>query len=112
MKASPLPGEVWTVDFGYDAKVRNALVISVADKNCRLALASVVQITTQFGNTPYEVTLPRVPWLREQSYCNAQTVQPVAWVEFQRKTGQFDARVLQEVRSAVALWLGIQPQAF
>jgi mRNA-degrading endonuclease toxin of MazEF toxin-antitoxin module len=47
-----------------------------------------------------------VPWLREQSYGNAQTVQPVAWIEFQRKVGQFDARVLQEVRRALVSWLG------
>jgi mRNA interferase MazF len=107
MKASPLPGEVWTVDFGYDGKVRSALVVSKPDPNCRLALASVVQVTAQFGGTPYEVTLPRVPWLREQSYCNAQTVQPVAWVEFQRKVGQFDGRVLKDVRTALGLWLAI-----
>jgi mRNA interferase MazF len=107
MKANPLPGEVWTVDFGYDGKVRNALVVSKVDANCRLAMASVVQITTQFAGTPYEVGLPRVPWLREQSYCNAQTVQPVAWVEFQRKTGQFDERVLKDVRTALEAWLGL-----
>ena len=87
MKASPLPGEVWRVDFGYDAKVRSALVVSQADPNCRLAIATVVQITGQYAGTPYEVTLPRVPWLREQSYCNAQSVQPVAWREFQQKLG-------------------------
>ncbi|HPC59313.1 MAG TPA: type II toxin-antitoxin system PemK/MazF family toxin [Verrucomicrobiota bacterium] len=107
MMGSPQPGEVWTVDFGYGGKVRSALVISVADSNCRLAIASVVQITTQYGGTPYEATLPRVPWLREQSYCNAQTVQPVAWVEFQRKLGQFDSRILGEVRLAVKRWLGL-----
>jgi len=66
------------VDFGYDGKVRSALVVSVSDRNCRLAISSVVQITSQYAATPYEVTLPRVPWLREQSHCNAQTVQPVA----------------------------------
>jgi mRNA-degrading endonuclease toxin of MazEF toxin-antitoxin module len=108
MKADPQPGEVWTVDFGYDGKVRSALVVSVSDKDCRLALASVVQVTTQYGGTPYEWTLPRVPWLREQSYCNAQTVQPVAWTEFQRKVGQFDASVLETARSALKLWLGIK----
>ena len=107
MKPNPLPGEVWTVDFGYDGKVRSALVMSRSDANCRLALASVVPITTQFAGTPYEVTLPRVPWLREQSYCNAQSVQPVAWVEFQRKVGQFDGRTLREVRTALGLWLEI-----
>src|SRR5437879_2632343 len=104
MKASPTPGEVWTVDFGYDGKVRSALVVSIPDKNCRLAISSVVQITTQYAGTPYEVTLPRVPWLREQSYCNAQAV---AWVEFQRKLGQLDPRVLKDLRSALSLWLGI-----
>jgi len=107
MKASPEPGEVWTVDFGYDGKVRSALVVSVPELNCRLALSSVVQLTTQYGDTPYEVTLPRVQWLKEQSYCNAQSVQPVAWREFQRKLGQFDARVLKDVRNALAKWLGI-----
>lgn len=108
MKANPKPGEVWTVDFGYDGKVRSALVVSVDDPDCRLAVATVLQITTQHGETPYEVTLPRVGWLREQSYCNAQSAQPVAWVEFQRKIGQFDASVLANARSALKLWLGIK----
>ena len=107
MKANPRPGEVWIVDFGYDGKVRNALIVSVSDANCRLAIASVVQITTHYGNAPYEVSLPRVPWLREQSYCNTQTIQPVAWHEFERKLGQFDERILRDVRSALRLWLGI-----
>lgn len=31
MKAIPAPGEVWTVDFGYDGKVRSALVVSIPD---------------------------------------------------------------------------------
>src|SRR6266702_7813201 len=105
--ANPKPGEVWSVDFGYDGKVRNALVVSTVDSNCRLAVASVVQITTQYAATPYEVTLPRVPWLRDQSYCNAQSVQPVAWVELQRKVGQFDARVVKDVRTSLAKWSGI-----
>jgi mRNA interferase MazF len=104
---NPQPGEVWTVDFGYQGKVRSALVVSVPDPNCRLALASVVQLTTQFGGTPYEVSLPRVPWLREQSFCNAQSVTPAAWREFQHKAGQFDARILKEVRASLARWLGI-----
>jgi mRNA interferase MazF len=107
MKVNLQAGEVWTVDFGYDGKVRSALVISVGDRNCRLAIASVVQITTQYGGTPYEIVLPRVSWLREQSYCNAQTVQPVAWTEFQRKTGQFDLITLRQIRVALGKWLGM-----
>ena len=109
MKAVPQPGEVWWVDFGYDGKFRPALVVSVPDPNARLAVCSVVQLTTQHGDTPYEVTLPRVPWLAEQSYCNAQSVQPVRWVEFKRKVGQFEAAVLGNVRAALSRWLGSFP---
>ena len=106
MKASPPPGEVWLIDFGYGAKARAALVVSVPDSNVRLAISSVVQLTTQHGDTPYEVTLPKVPWLHDQSYVNAQSVQPVKWVEFTRKLGQFDPQVMKQVRASLALWLG------
>ncbi len=107
MKPNPLPGEVWTVDLGCDGEARRAVVVSNPERNCRLAIASVMQVTTQFAGTPYEITLPRVTWLREQSYYNAQTVQPVAWVEFQRKLGQLDARVLKDIRAAIRAWLDL-----
>jgi mRNA interferase MazF len=107
MKASPLPGEVWTVDFGMAAKHRRVLVVSIPARDCRLALSSVVQVTTQSDGTPYEVTLPRVRWLPEQSYINAQSVQPVKWIEFERKCGQFDHATVETVRKALALWLGL-----
>jgi hypothetical protein len=47
-----------------------------------------------------------VPWLRGQSYINAQSVQPVKYIELTRKApGQFDARVLADVRLAIERWL-------
>jgi mRNA interferase MazF len=101
----PQIGEVWFVDFGYDEKPRFTLVVASA-KNARLAVASVVKVTTQFGGTPYEVTLPRVPWLREQSYINVQSIQPVKYVELVRKaSGQFQSSVIAEVRKALCHWL-------
>jgi mRNA interferase MazF len=107
MREGPPIGEVWMVDFGYDGKLRAAMVISVPDPNCRLAVASVVQVTTRYLGSPFEVTLPRVPWLREQSYCNAQSIQPVQWREFTRKLGRFEAPVVKEVQKALARWLGV-----
>src|SRR5437870_3669082 len=106
MKAIPQPGEVWFVDFGYDGKVRRAMVVSVPDQRARLAVCSVIQLTTQYGGTPYEVSLPRVPWLPEQSYCNVQSVQPVKWIELERRAGQFDASILKQIRAALGRWLG------
>jgi mRNA interferase MazF len=101
----PRRGEVWFVDLGMVGKPRYALVLA-AQADARLAVASVVLITKQFEGTPYEVTLPRVPWLREQSYINAQSLQPVKFTEFIRKTpGKFDARVGAEVEAALKRWL-------
>jgi len=94
------------VDFGMAAKHRRVMVVSIQAADCRLAIASVVQLTSQSGGTAYEVTLPRVRWLPEQSYVNAQGVQPVKWTEFEQKCGHLDQIVVEAVRKALALWLG------
>lgn len=86
-------------------KPRYALVLA-AQTDARLALASVVLITTQFEETPYEIALPRVPWLKEQSYINAQSIQPVKFTEFVRKApGKFDGCVINAVEAALRRWL-------
>jgi mRNA-degrading endonuclease toxin of MazEF toxin-antitoxin module len=86
-------------------KPRYALVLA-AQTDARLALASVVLITRQFEDTAYEVKLPRVPWLQEQSYINVQSIQPVKFTEFVRKVpGKFDPRVVSEVEAALRRWL-------
>ncbi len=86
-------------------KLRYALVLA-AQTDARLALASVVLITTQFEVTPYDVTLPRVPWLPEQSYINVQSIQPVKFTEFIRNApGKFDAPILNDVEAALKRWL-------
>ena len=98
---------MWFIDLGMVGKPRYALVLA-AETDARLALASVVLITTQFEDTPYEVTLPRVPWLRERSYINAQSIQPVKFTECLRKVpGKFDAHVLHEVAGALKRWLNL-----
>jgi mRNA-degrading endonuclease toxin of MazEF toxin-antitoxin module len=107
MKANPQPGEVWFVDFGYDAKPRYCLVIA-SRTDARLAVSSVLQITTQHSGTPFEATLPRVPWLKEQSYVNAQSIQPVKWVEFVRRIGKFEPPVMLEINRALAAWLNLK----
>ena len=63
-------------------------------------------VTTQFEDTLYEVALPRVARLREQSHINVQSVQPLKFTEFVRKApGKFDALVIREVEAALKRWL-------
>jgi mRNA interferase MazF len=105
MKTVPQASEVWFVDLGMAGKPRYALVLA-ARTDARLALASVVLITTQFEDTPYEVSLPRVSWLREQSFINVQSIQPVKFTEFVRKApGKFETSVICEVQAALKRWL-------
>ena len=107
MGTVPQSGEVWFIDLGMVGKPRYSLVLA-ARTDARLALASVVLITTQFEGTPFEVKLPRVTWLREQSYINVQSIQPVKFTEFVRKApGKFDARTLLEVEAALKRWLNL-----
>ena len=96
---------MWFADLGYNSKPRFYFVVGTPE-GARLDIFSAIQITTQSGGTAFEVTLPRVPWLREQSYCNAQTVQPLKRSDFVRKAdGQFDARVFADVKAALKRWL-------
>ncbi len=105
MRTLPQRGEVWFVDLGLVAKPRHALVLA-ARTDARLALASVVLITKQFEDTPFEVPLPRVPWLKEQSYINVQSIQPVKFTEFIRQApGKLDVCVIKEVEAALKRWL-------
>ncbi len=105
MRTVPQAGEVWFVDLGMVGKPRHALVLA-AQTDARLALASVVLITRQFEGTPYEITLPRVPWLNDQSYINVQSIQPVKFTEFLRKApGKFDSSVISEVEAGLKRWL-------
>jgi mRNA-degrading endonuclease toxin of MazEF toxin-antitoxin module len=88
-------------------KPRYVLVLA-AKTDARLAVASVVLITKQFEDTPYEVTLPRVPWLPEQSYTNVQSIQPVKFTEFVRKApGKFDAHIVRGVETSLKRWLNL-----
>ncbi len=101
MKPPPQAGEVWFADFGFQGKPRWTMVVA-SRADGRLALASVVLVTTQFAGTPYEISLPRVPWLREQSYINAQSIQPVKLFELVRKApGQFESGIFDQVRAAL-----------
>lgn len=87
MKASP--GEVYRVDLGMAGKVRYMLVVSRADPDPPRALALCVPITTQNRGSKYEVVLPRVRFLREQSYANTQGLQAVQHHELEGPVDEF-----------------------
>jgi len=102
----PKQGEVYFVDLGMAGKARNVLVVSVRDTEAPLAVVSGLSLTTKYHESRYEVVLPKLPWLREQSYVNAQSLSGYKFVELGRLVGKFEAPVMIKVQQAIRYWLG------
>jgi mRNA interferase MazF len=107
MRAEPKPGEVYFVDLGMAEKPRNILIVAVPDERAPLAVVTGLSLTTKYHRTPYEVALPKLPWMREPSHVNAQSLSAYKAVELQRMSGKLEAPVMQQIQSAVRLWLGL-----
>lgn len=97
----PRVGDVFMIDLGYGGKVRPAVVISRDDSNPPWALSVLVPLTKQSRGSKYEVALPRVPWLRLQSYANVLGTASVEHHELVDKRGRFDASVVKQIKDAI-----------
>lgn len=82
-------------------KVRYMLVVSRDDPDPPRALALCVPITTQNRSSKYEVALPRVRFLREQSYANTQGVQAVQHHELEGPVGRMPVDAMAQVKAAL-----------
>lgn len=95
------------MDLGIAQKPRSILIVSVRDQKAPLATVTGLSFTTQFHGSPYEVALPKLPWMREQSHVNAQSLGGYKFVELQRLIGKLEAPIMKQVQAAVRLWLGL-----
>jgi mRNA interferase MazF len=59
-------------DLGFAAKTRPVVIVSREDANPPRALVLYVPLTTQNRLSPYEVSLPRFPFLDRDSVANVQ----------------------------------------
>ena len=64
-------------------------------------MALCVPITTQNRASSYEVALPRVRFLREQSYANVQGLQAIQYHELKGPVGRFTPDVIDRIREAL-----------
>ena len=98
---TPKPGEVYIVDMGAAGKVRPVVVLSREDPDAPRALAVAVPLTTQNRGTRYEVQMPRVPWLRHQSFANVQAMAAFEHHELTARRGRFEASAMEKIKVAV-----------
>lgn len=95
------PGQVFQVDLGIAGKLRFSVVVSREDSDPPRALALCVPITTQNRGSAYEVELPRVRFLREQSYANVQGLQAVQHHELRGPVGRFSSATKDTIKDAL-----------
>lgn len=98
---TPKVGEVYMLDLGYQGKVRPILIMSREDPQAPRALSLYVPLTKESHNSQYEVKLPRVPWLKLQSYANCQAIGAVEHHELTDRRGRFEAAVVTKVKDAI-----------
>jgi len=77
------------LDLGYQGKVRPVVIMSREDSNAPRALSLFVPLTKESRPSQYEVTMPRVPWLKLQSYANVQAIGSVGHHELTDLRGRF-----------------------
>lgn len=98
---NPKVGEVYVVDLGFEGKVRPVVVVSREDLEAPRALSVVVPLTSQLRPSRYQVKMPRVPWLKLQSYTDAQAMSSVEWHELTDRRGKFDPSVVKQIRDSI-----------
>jgi len=102
----PKPGEVWLAALGLSAKRRPVVVVSRYDPDPPRALIVYVPLTTQNRNSPYEVMLPNLRFLEQDSIVNVQGLSSLPKVRLERKLGKLPDNVMDKIKRAIAFtWM-------
>jgi mRNA interferase MazF len=98
---SPTPGEIWLADLGMAAKTRPVLIVSRHDPDPPRALIIYVPLTRQNRGSPYEVPLPKLSFLRDESIANVQGVASLPVTRLERRLGRLPDDTFQSVKRAL-----------
>jgi mRNA interferase MazF len=103
------PGEVWLADLGLAAKTRPVVIVSRYDDEPPRALAIYVPLTTQNRGSLYEVVLPRIRFLTQDSVANVQGIGSIPTVRLERKLGKLPDEVMLKIKQAMLFVLELKP---
>jgi len=105
---SPQPGEIWLADLGLAAKTRPVVIVSREDPDPPRSLVLYVPLTTQRRGSPYEVPLPRLPFLDRESVANVQRLGSLPTVRLERKIGRLSAATMEQLKDALVFALDLE----
>ena len=89
------------LDLGYEGKFRPIVIMSREDAQAPRALSLFVPLTKESRGSRYEVTMPRVPWLKLQSYANVQAIGTVGHHELTNRRGRFEVATVARIKDAI-----------
>lgn len=103
----PKAGDVFMLDLGFQGKTRPVVIVSREDAGAPRALSVFVPLSKETRGSRYEVTLPRVPWLKLQSYANVLGMGAAEWHELTDRRGRFDTATVARIKEAVRWMLDL-----
>ncbi len=104
---NPRPGEVWLADLGLAAKTRPIVIVSRHDPEAPRVLVLYVPLTTQNRFSSYEVPLPRLPFLNQDSVANVQGLGSIPVVRLERKLGLLLQAAMSDIKKALVFALDL-----
>ena len=104
---NPRPGEVWLADLGLAAKTRPIVILSRYDPDAPRALILYVPLTAQIRQSSYEVPLPRLPFLNQDSVANVQGLASIPTIRLEHRLGKLSSEVMLRIKDAIAFALEI-----
>ena len=108
---NPYPGEIWLADLGLTARPRPVLLISRYDPDPPRNLITYIPLTTQYRESQYEVALPRLRFLDQQSYVNVQGLGSIEKVRLERRLGKLSDDVMAEIKNTIRFVLDLEPDS-
>ena len=105
---NPYSGEIWLADLGLAAKTRPILVVSRYDPDPPRAMVTYVPLTTQYRQRPYEVALPRLRFLNQDSYANVQGLGSIPKVRLERRLGKLSDNVMIKIKNTISFALDLE----
>ena len=96
-------GDIWMIDLGLAQKPRPCLVLSIEFLNHERAVVTYVPRTTHLRQTRFEV--PHQARGFDAGGFDAQGIGTIPEVKLIRHLGNVEPPILQQVESAVKLWL-------
>ena len=93
---SPRPGDVYLADLGLAAKTRPVVIVSREDSDPPRAIVLYVLLTTQNRGSKYEVPLPRLSFLFQNSVANVQGLGSLPVSRLERRIGRLSEKVLAD----------------